>query len=254
MNKIRKYFRDNSYIVALTVVTIVVGVLHFATNDMSSQIWIRQSTANLFITILGIWITVLCIDQIIKKKEQREKNRLLDVAYREISRALEWYLFCLDRIYRVSSNGKPEFKDTYREMYDTDHFREAFLNCDFSKIAGYQNCTSGQFLHSRTNDFIANIDKIISKYSFVLDSDTLRWLELLKGHIFVTVSSQMENPEGKRDVIYGFYNEFLKLLFVIEEIIVSKSGNLKLASSHVRSMWDDESFEKLGAARFDSNN
>lgn len=253
MGRLRKYFQENGYIVTLTIVTIVVGILHFTTNDTPAQTWIKQSVANLFITILGIWITVLCIDQIIKKKEQREKNRLLDVAYREISRALGYYLFCLDRIYRVSSNGKPQFKETSRDMYNTEHFREAFLNCDFSKIAGYQNCTFGQFLHSRTTDFIADIDKIISKYSFVLDSDTLRWLELLKGHIFVIISSQMENPEGKRDVIYGFYNEFLKLLFVIEDIIVFKSGNPKLASFHDQSMWDDESFEKLGSARFDRN-
>lgn len=250
MYKLRRYLAENSYIVILAIVTIVVGVLHFVTNETSAQTWIKQSLSNLFITILGIWITVLCIDQIIKKKEQREKKRLLEIAYYEVKRVLEYYLFYLDRIYRVSSNVKPIFQETYREMFNTDHFREAFLNCDFSKIAEYQNCTFGQYLHNQTTQFIADVDKIISKYSFVLDSDILRWLELLKGHIFVTVSSQMENPEGKREVIFGFYKEFLKLLFTIEDIMLSKSENSKLQLSHVRSTWDDETFEKLGSARY----
>jgi hypothetical protein len=233
-------------------VTVIVGMLHFATNEASLQMWIKQSSSNLFITLLGIWVTVLCVDQIIKKKEQREKRRLLNIAYLEISRELNFYFFYLDRIYKVSSNGKPEFKETFPEMYSTDHFREAWMNCDFSKIAEYQNCTFGNYLNARTTDFIANVDKIISKYSFVLDTDTLSWLELLKGHIFVLVSSQMENPDGKRDVIFGYYKEFLHQLFVIADIITEKSKNPRYRLRYSHDMWEDESFEKIGSARFNN--
>ena len=86
MRKLRKYLTDNNYIIVLTYVTIIVGVLHFITDDVSIKTWLKQFSANLFTAIIGIWVTVLCIDQIIKKKEQRERNRLLNIAYLEISR------------------------------------------------------------------------------------------------------------------------------------------------------------------------
>ena len=164
MRKLRKYLTDNNYIIVLTYVTIIVGFLHFITDDVGIEIWLKQFSANLFTTIIGIWITVLCIDQIIKKKEQRERNRFLNIAYLEISRALNFYLFYLNRIYKVSSKEKPVFKETYDEMYNSEHFRDAFMNCDFTRNAEYSNCTWGQFIHSKTEDLINIVDLIISKY------------------------------------------------------------------------------------------
>ena len=35
MRKLRKYLTDNNYIIVLTYVTIIVGVLHFITDDVS---------------------------------------------------------------------------------------------------------------------------------------------------------------------------------------------------------------------------
>lgn len=249
MRKLRKYLTDNNYIIVLTYVTIIVGFLHFITDDVGIEIWLKQFSANLFTTIIGIWITVLCIDQIIKKKEQRERNRLLNIAYLEISRALNFYLFYLNRIYKVSSKEKPVFKETYDEMYNSEHFRDAFMNCDFTRNAEYSNCTWGQFIHSKTEDLINIVDLIISKYSFILDVDTLSRLELLKGSPWLLVSSQMENPEGKRDVIYKYYNEFLNQLFIIAKIITVISNNPRYSLFYDNGSWDDSSFDKIGSAR-----
>jgi hypothetical protein len=249
MRKLRKYLTDNNYIIVLTYVTIIVGFLHFITDDVGIEIWLKQFSANLFTTIIGIWITVLCIDQIIKKKEQRERNRFLNIAYLEISRALNFYLFYLNRIYKVSSKEKPVFKETYDEMYNSAHFRDAFMNCDFTRNAEYSNCTWGQFIHSKTEDLINIVDLIISKYSFILDVDTLSRLELLKGSPWLLVSSQMENPEGKRDVIYKYYNEFLNQLFIIAKIITVISNNPRYSLFYDNGSWDDSSFDKIGSAR-----
>ena len=248
MRKLRKYLTDNNYIIVLTYVTIIVGFLHFITDDVGIEIWLKQFSANLFTTIIGIWITVLCIDQIIKKKEQRERNRFLNIAYLEISRALNFYLFYLNRIYKVSSKEKPVFKETYDEMYNSEHFRDAFMNCDFTRNAEYSNCTWGQFIHSKTEDLINIVDLIISKYSFILDVDTLSRLELLKGSPWLLVSSQMENPEGKRDVIYKYYNEFLNQLFIIAKIITVISNNPRYSLFYDNGSWDDSSFDKIGSA------
>ena len=249
MRKLRKYLTDNNYIIVLTYVTIIVGFLHFITDDVGIEIWLKQFSANLFTAIIGIWITVLCIDQIIKKKEQRERNRFLNIAYLEISRALNFYLFYLNRIYKVSSKEKPVFKETYDEMYNSEHFRDAFMNCDFTRNAEYSNCTWGQFIHSKTEDLINIVDLIISKYSFILDVDTLSRLELLKGSPWLLVSSQMENPEGKRDVIYKYYNEFLNQLFIIAKIITVISNNPRYSLFYDNGSWDDSSFDKIGSAR-----
>ena len=249
MRKLRKYLTDNNYIIVLTYVTIIVGFLHFITDDVGIEIWLKQFSANLFTTIIGIWITVLCIDQIIKKKEQRERNRFLNIAYLEISRALNFYLFYLNRIYKVSSKEKPVFKETYDEMYNSEHFRDAFMNCDFTRNAEYSNCTWGQFIHSKTEDLINIVDLIISKYSFILDVDTLSRLELLKGSPWLLVSSQMENPEGKRDVIYKYYNEFLNQLFIIAKIITVISNNPRYSLFYDNGSLDDSSFDKIGSAR-----
>lgn len=255
MRKLKKYLQKNPYIIILTIVTVIVGIVHFITNGIAAETWLKQFSSSLFITVVGIWITVLCIDQIIKKKEQREKDRLLSIAYREISRALNFYLLKLDRIYKVSSKEKPVFKETYNEMYNTAHFREAFINCDFSKIAPYQNCTWSHFIHFATKELLDTLDNIINKYSFVLDSDTLSLLEYPKGSTFVLMSSQMDNPEGKRDVIYKYYNEFLNLLFFIATTLTHKSGNPKYIPLHSQDMWDEEhpDIGLLGSARFDSN-
>ena len=254
MRKLKKYLRENSYLVVLAIVTTVVVVVHIAFNDAPIEVWLKQSSASLFITIVGIWITVLCIDQIIRKKEQREKSRLLNITYLEISRALNFYLYCLDRIYVATSKEKPQFKETYREMYNSEHFREAFLNCDFMKTVNYQNCSWGQFINFKTKEFIDNIDNIILKYSFVLDADTLSMLEMLKGSSWILVYSHLEKPEGKRDVIYNYYNEFLCRLFVISDILTTKSNNPRYGLKYSQDIWKDEPFDKMGSARFDSDN
>ena len=253
MRKLRKYLTDNNYIIVLTYVTIIVGVLHFITDDVSIKTWLKQFSANLFTAIIGIWVTVLCLDQIIKKKEQRERNRLLNIAYLEISRALNFYLFYLNRIYKVSSKERPEFKETYDEMYNSEHFRDAFMNCDFTRNAEYSNCTWGQFIHSKTTDLINTVDLIISKYSFILDADTLSRLELLKGSSWLLVSSQMENPEGKRNVIYNYYSEFLNQLFIIAKIITIISNNPRYSLRYDSGLWDDNTFDKVGSARLYNN-
>ena len=79
MRKLKKYLQKNPYIIILTIVTVIVGIVHFITNGIAAETWLKQFSSSLFITVVGIWITVLCIDQIIKKKEQRERNRLLNI-------------------------------------------------------------------------------------------------------------------------------------------------------------------------------
>lgn len=253
MRKLKKYLQKNPYIIILTIVTVIVGIVHFITNGIAAETWLKQFSSSLFITVVGIWITVLCIDQIIKKKEQRERNRLLNIAYLEISRALNFYLFYLNRIYKVSSKERPEFKETYDEMYNSEHFRDAFMNCDFTRNAEYSNCTWGQFIHSKTTDLINTVDLIISKYSFILDADTLSRLELLKGSSWLLVSSQMENPEGKRNVIYNYYSEFLNQLFIIAKIITIISNNPRYSLRYDSGLWDDNTFDKVGSARLYNN-
>ncbi len=252
MQRIKNYLKENSFIIPLAVVTFIVGIVYLISYTVTNIEWLKQFSASLFITIIGIWITVLCIDQIIKKKEQREKNRFLNIAYSEINRALEHYFYCMDRIYRASSKKKPELKQTFKEMYNSEHYREAFINCDFSKIAEYQNCSWGHFINYQTTDLINKFDNILSKYSFVLDADTLTMIEFSRGHIWVLVSSQMENPDGKRDIVYGFYNEFLNMLCFISEGITLKSGNQKFKLSYNGEYWDDEKpLDIPGSARFD---
>lgn len=59
----------------------------------------------------------------------------------------------------------------------------------------------------------------------------------------------MENPEGKRDVIYKYYNEFLNQLFIIAKIITVISNNPRYSLFYDNGSWDDSSFDKIGSAR-----
>lgn len=63
----------------------------------------------------------------------------------------------------------------------------------------------------------------------------------------------MENPEGKRDVIYNYYSEFLNQLFIIAKIITIVSNNPRYSLRYDSGLWDDNTFDKVGSARLCNN-
>ena len=56
MRKLKKYLQNNPYIIVLTIVTVIVGIVYFITNDIASQTWLKQFSSSLFITIVGFGI------------------------------------------------------------------------------------------------------------------------------------------------------------------------------------------------------
>lgn len=194
--------------------------------------WMNDIALNLGTEILGILLTVLLIDSVIRGNEKRERSRYQAVALRQLRIPLVHHLQLLFSLYKASIPHKPEeLVSDPRKLFSDDYFVQlAFF--DFSKSAPVvPEIQWFDHLKQEFTQFRDALSRTVEKYALYLDVETVELVEqlinstLLSFVLQAPVVRDLDRSQGIRRQ----YN------------LLGGSGMAKLVREHTQ--WFSESVE-----------
>ncbi|HJV82038.1 hypothetical protein [Noviherbaspirillum sp.] len=155
--------------------------------------WLKDLSLNVGTEIFGILLTVFLIDAVIRRNEERERNRVRQIAFQQLRIPLLHQLHMLHGMYKGCIPRQPEIVPaSIRELFSDDYFVQlAFL--DFSKPAPLSSTVPLQwfdYLKMEVEKFKAALGRTIEKYAVFLDADSIALLERLMDASFISLIAQ----------------------------------------------------------------
>jgi len=157
---------------------------------ISFTLYILNICSDLFLNlgteIIGILLTIFLIDRIIKKNEENERKNLQKVVQRLLISPVNRHYDLWFNIYKATILELPA-KDLTdpRELFNGDFYSKiAFL--DITKNSPvYPERDWAKYIYQELNVFKEKLERIIIKYSFILESELLDLLENIVSNHFV---------------------------------------------------------------------
>ncbi|PZX46938.1 hypothetical protein [Algoriphagus chordae] len=171
----------------LTLVLILLVLLFLKVNNDTAE----DFSLNLITEILGIFITVLLIDLVIKRKDDREKKKILKNTFAQFKIPAQNLLSFFASIYKASTDTKPkEWNTDYKSLLSTEQFYDSIKHLDFLKTAPVTPSTNWiNHSHHQMTGIKNGFEKIIDKYAFALDSQIISDLEWLTNNWIINILS-----------------------------------------------------------------
>ena len=154
----------------------------------------RAFALNLGTEILGILLTVLLIDAVIRRKEKRDRAWYRRIALQQLRIPLNNHLRLLSDMYKASVERKPDREiSNLRGLFSEDYFEQiTYFNAMGPSPAAHpmplSSVSSGaqrrwipwyQYLSTEVKQFKEEVDRVVDKYALYLDPETLDLLEQL---------------------------------------------------------------------------
>lgn len=158
--------------------------------------WLKDISLNVGTEILGIVLTVLLIDVVIRKKEQVERERVVNVAFAQLRVALQQHIVILLNMYKASAEHAPHpLPDRLETLFGPDYFVQiAFL--DLSKpapVASVKPLQWFDYLHIEMEQFKSALTRTLEKYAVFLNPATVELLEELLASSLISVLTQLKS-------------------------------------------------------------
>jgi len=217
--------RVNLLLIGSCIVLLVGATSSFATYIIlppSLEGW-RTFALNLGTEIVGILLTVLLIDAVIRLKEARDQKRYRRIALQQLRIPLIHHLRLLSNMYKAAVESKPDGEiSSLQDLFSEDYFEQItyFNAMGPSPAASPPLEPSGkslpaipwfQYLNTEVARFKEDLGHIVDKYAMHLDPETLDLLEQLGHSDFVNsvghlpLTAAMLQGWGHR----GAYNPFI---------------------------------------------
>lgn len=187
----------------------------------------RGLALNLGTEILGILLTVLLIDAVIKRKEARDQKRYRRIALQQLRIPLFHHLRLLANMYKASVERKPDREiSNLRDLFSEDYFEQiTYFNAmgpsPKDVPMSLRAVTLGaqqrwipwyQYLSTEVKQFKEEVDRVVDKYAMYLDPETLDLLEQLANSPVVFTVSQLPSTATMLSETWGAqqaYNPFI---------------------------------------------
>lgn len=169
--------------IPLLTLVLILGLLIYIFITTQNQVT-DDFSLNLITEIIGILLTVLLIDFAIKRREKKEKHDILKNTYAQYKRPARRLLQYFASIYKASTIETPvEWNTDFKTLLSAKQFYESVRYLDFLKPAPVTPKTDWiNHSHIEINRIKADLEKILDKYAFVLDSKTIADLEWVINH------------------------------------------------------------------------
>lgn len=181
-----------SYVILLLC---LVGTLAGYIYGTASQTnWVAEPSLNIGANVLGILLTVVLIDTVIRRNENRERSRIRRIAFQQLRRPLLRHLQVLYGMYKASAARPPEVRSAdIRGLFDDCYFAElAFL--DFSKPAPVSSPLPLQwfdYLSMTASEFKGDLGRTVDRYALFLDGESVELIESLINSTFISLLQQV---------------------------------------------------------------
>jgi hypothetical protein len=156
--------------------------------------WVAEPSLNLGANIVGILLTVLLIDTVIRRNENTERRRIRRITFQQLRRPLLRHLQVLYGMYKASVLQAPDVRSAdIPGLFDARYFAElAFL--DFPKPAPVSSPIPLQwfdYLSMAASEFKADLGRTIDRYALFLDSESVELTETLINSVFISLLQQV---------------------------------------------------------------
>lgn len=175
--------------------------------------WLKDVSLNVGTAVLGILLTVLLIDEVIRRRDQAERNRVVKVAFAQLRTGLQNHIGVLQSMYKASTFGAPDGNPkTLDELFGPNYVAQlAFL--DLSKPAPLASVNFLQwfdYLHMEMEQFKATLTRTLEKYAAFLDPTVVELLEEVLASSFIAFLTQVRSIRAldQKEGVQRQYNFF----------------------------------------------
>lgn len=178
------------------VLALVGCLVAFVLLPLALKGW-RGFFLNLATEIVGILLVVWLIDAVLRRREERARERYRSVALRLLRSPLNRVALLLFSIYKASVARRPERTiSRVSDLLDEDYFRQsAMLDVTAaSHMAHPHSISSGETMpwyeciNTELNGFAEDLGRVIDKYAMYLDIDTIDAAERLINSDFSNIA------------------------------------------------------------------
>ena len=157
----------------------------FALLPVSVERW-PDVMLNLATEMIGILVTVVFIDSVIRRREERQRRRFRTIALQQLRFPLIQHFLLLFELYKASVERKPDREISgVADLFNADYFTQiSYL--DFEKPYPVTPPMSwAQWVSAETSRFKNDLERVVDKYAIYLDPDTLDVAERVIGSHFI---------------------------------------------------------------------
>lgn len=254
----------------LVLVLALVGCLvGFTLLPLPLEGW-RGFALNLATEIVGILLTVLLIDAVLRRREDRARDRYRTVALRQLWAPLNRQCDLFSSIYKASSERRPEQEISgVTDLFDEDYFRQ-IERLDITAASGTARSIGDdpmpwyECIGNEMKGFKEDLERVVDKYAMYLDIDTVDAVERLIGSNFVNIMAfatptivshfRSMGHQGPIPLLFAAHDvddpvrEYTDALSQLVKIYDETAPNdRKVRTSD--STWRDDILPKVGSAR-----
>ena len=171
-------------LLALTIAGFLYGTAFYHT-------WIKDVSLNVGTEILGILLTVFLIDAVIRRNQEKERDRIRTLAFQQLRIPLIHQLTVLQGIYKASIANLPENLPTeVNDLFGPGYFVQiAFF--DFSKTAPLASAAPWfDYLKSESEKLRLALNRTIEKYAVFLNAAEIELMEMIVNSDFLSLVEQ----------------------------------------------------------------
>jgi len=184
-------------VIALSLISIIVFVMSLSITNT----WWSGFLAGFTTEIWGILLTLLCVDLILKKRDESKRRRIELIAFSQLRKALYLHIHLLAML--ANDSGKDKYT-TVKEVFD-DEFFEKIATFDITQPSNYLSKAPWCDIIRKNFSWLdRQINEVLDKYIVFLAVDTLQLLEELKLSISQSIMLKLrEQYEGAKGLGYN---------------------------------------------------
>jgi hypothetical protein len=188
--------------IALALLAMVFFAVYVIFSAVLSEGW-RALFLNLGTEIVGILLTVVLIDSVVRRMEAFNQEQYRRIALQQLRIPLTNHLQLLSDMYKASVERKPDREiSSLGDLFSEDYFEEiTYFNAmgpsPSAPLADPSSVASGnmpppipwyQYLSTEVTQFKEDVERVVDKYAMHLDPETLDlWEQLAKSPLVFTV-------------------------------------------------------------------
>lgn len=246
----------------------VVFVLSIAVYNLIPPIFsgLRGFFLNLAAGVIAIFLTVLLIDGVIRRREARQLNRYRSIALQQLFAPLQNHLHLLFNIYKASVDRKPDREiSSASDLLGEDFFKQ-IVYFDLSEPGpavaafGQERLKWYVYLNSEWQNFKSQMGGLVDRYAMYLDPDTLGLMEQLMNSwlfsylnglpISINWSESMGLKTRHNELLPPMHEEIrLHTDTFVALVDIYNSAAPEDRKVHVNGTWSDNTHPLIGSAR-----